>query len=194
MSKILIINAKKEFGYFAKGSLNQTLSDVGAEVLQQQNHTVKVTTIDDGYDVEAEVEKYLWADSIIYQMPGWWMGPPWLLKRYLDEVLTAGHGSLYHSDGRSHEDTSKLYGSGGLSQNKTYMLSVTWNAPLEAFNEPNQFFRGMGVDGIYVAFHKTHEFLGMQSLPTFMCSDVIKNPTIDSDIARYRQHLNTVFA
>ncbi len=25
---------------------------------------------------------------IILQMPGWWMGTPWTVKRYLDEVLT----------------------------------------------------------------------------------------------------------
>lgn len=29
----------------------------------------------------------------------------------------------------------------------------------------------------------------MKPLPTFMCNDVIKQPDIEGDIARYRQHL-----
>lgn len=69
------------------------------------------------------------------------------------------------------------------------MLSVTWNAPLEAFTDPNQFFEGVGVDGVYLHFHKANQFLGMKPLPTFMCNDVIKQPDIEGDISRYRQHL-----
>ena len=62
---------------------------------------VRTTEIDAGYDVQQEVEKILWADALIYQMPGWWMGAPWTVKKYLDEVFTAGHGSLYANDGRT---------------------------------------------------------------------------------------------
>lgn len=29
----------------------------------------------------------------------------------------------------------------------------------------------------------------MKPLPTFMCNDVIKQPDIEGDISRYRQHL-----
>lgn len=38
------------------------------------------------------------------------------------------------------------------------MLSVTWNAPVEAFNEFGNFFDGRGVDGVYFAFHKSQQF------------------------------------
>ncbi|MFV8982679.1 NAD(P)H-dependent oxidoreductase [Serratia sp. JSRIV002] len=193
MSNILIINAKKQFGH-SNGELNQTLSDVAESFLRDAKHDVQVTVVDDGYDIEAEVQKYLWADTVIYQMPGWWMGEPWILKKYLDEVFTAGHGSLYASDGRTRSDASKKYGSGGLIQGKTYMLSLTWNAPLEAFTDPEQFFHGVGVDGVYLHFHKANQFLGMEALPTFICNDVIKQPDIASDIARLRAHLGEVFA
>lgn len=193
MSNILIINAKKQFGH-SNGELNQTLSDVAESFLRDAKHDVQVTVVDDGYDIEAEVQKYLWADAVIYQMPGWWMGEPWILKKYLDEVFTAGHGSLYASDGRTRSDASKKYGSGGLIQGKKYMLSLTWNAPLEAFTDPDQFFEGVGVDGVYLHFHKANQFLGMEALPTFICNDVIKQPNIASDIARLRAHLGEVFA
>ena len=68
---------------------------------RELGHEIRETRIDDGYDTDTEVEKFLWADVIVYQMPGWWMGAPWTLKRYIDEVFTAGHGSLYASDGRT---------------------------------------------------------------------------------------------
>ncbi|CNE47366.1 NAD(P)H-dependent oxidoreductase [Yersinia nurmii] len=193
MSNILIINAKKEFAH-SKGALNDTLTKVATECLQEIGHQVKVTVVDQGYNIETEIQNFLWADTVIYQMPGWWMGPPWILKKYIDEIFTEGHGRLYQSDGRSRSENSKKYGSGGLIQGKTYMLSVTWNAPAEAFTDPNQFFQGVGVDGVYLPVHKANQFLGMEPLPTFMCNDVIKQPDIEGDIARYRQHLSTLFA
>lgn len=73
------------------------------------------------------------------------------------------------------------------------MLSVTWNAPLEAFEDKDQFFHGVGVDGVYLPFHKANQFLGMDTLPTFMCNDVIKQPDIEGYFANYRAHLEHVF-
>jgi len=193
MSKILIIDAGKQFAH-SKGELNHTLTEVAASFLRDNGHDVEVTMVDEGYDVATEIEKYLAADTVIYQMPGWWMGEPWIMKKYIDEVFTAGHGKLYASDGRTRSDGAKKYGSGGLIQGKTYMLSLTWNAPLEAFTDPEQFFEGVGVDGLYLHFHKANQFLGMAGLPTFICNDVIKQPDIPQDIERYRQHLGKIFA
>ncbi|MDR7344741.1 modulator of drug activity B [Pantoea alhagi] len=193
MTKILILDAGKQFAH-SKGELNHTMTEVAETFLRDQGHDVQVTHIDDGYDIQQEVQKYLDNDVVIYQMPGWWMGEPWILKKYIDEVFTEGHGSLYASDGRTRSDASKKYGSGGLLQGKKYMLSLTWNAPLEAFTDPQQFFEGVGVDGLYLHFHKANQFLGMEGLPTFICNDVIKQPDVPRDIARYREHLAQIFA
>ena len=100
---------------------------------------------------------------------------------------------MYASDGRTRSDANKKYGSGGLIHGKQHMLSLTWNAPQEAFDDPDQFFHGQGVDGLYMHFHKANEFLGMTRLPTFLCTDVIKNPNVEHNIACYRDHLATVF-
>lgn len=193
MSNILIINSAKNFAHSA-GALNNLLSDVAQDALIQMGHSVKKTDVDKGYDIEDEIEKFDWADSIIYQIPAWWMGTPWILKKYIDDVFTAGHGRIYESDGRTRSDLSKKYGSGGLLQGKTYMLSVTWNAPLEAFVEPEQFFEGKGVDAVYFPLHKANEFVGLTALPTFMCNNVVKEPNIEQDITRYETHLKTIFA
>ncbi|PJX61723.1 hypothetical protein CWM56_28025, partial [Klebsiella sp. E-Nf3] len=88
---------------------------------------------------------------------------------------------------------SKKYGSGGLLKNKKYMLSLTWNAPLEAFNDPEQFFGGVGVDGVYLHFHKANEFIGLQAMPTFIANDVVKSPDIENDMIRFKKHLTDCF-
>ncbi|EKU16338.1 putative nAD(P)H-dependent quinone reductase [Streptococcus intermedius BA1] len=35
-----------------------------------------------------------------------------------------------------------IYGQGGLMKEKEYILSTTWNAPEEAFNNSTAFFNG----------------------------------------------------
>lgn len=192
MKKILLLNGGKAFAH-SHGQYNSTLHDAAVAFLDRAGFDVKTTFIDGGYDVEEEVQKFLWADVVIYQMPGWWMGAPWTVKKYLDEVFTAGHGSLYANDGRTRSDASQKYGSGGLIQGKQYMLSLTWNAPVQAFEDPTDFFEGKGVDAVYFPFHKANEFLGMSGLPTFICNDVMKVPNIEQDVARYEQHLAQVF-
>lgn len=192
MSNILIINAAKEFGS-SGGKLNTYLSEIAGEVLINAGHNVKTTNVNEGVDLRDEVAKYVWADTVIYQMPVWWMGGPWILKKYIDEVFTAGFGKLFKDDGRTRADQNMKYGSGGLLQGKKYMLSLTWNAPEEAFTDPKQFFEGKGVDGVFFDFHKANQFLGMSPLPTFMCNDVVKKPNVDADVTRYRAHLRKVF-
>ena len=193
MKNILLINGAKTFAH-SNGQLNDTLTELAQEVLLDLGHQVQVTRADSEYDAKAEVEKFLWADTVIYQMPGWWMGAPWTVKKYIDDVFTEGHGSLYANDGRSRSDASKKYGSGGLIHDKNYMLSLTWNAPMDAFNDSEQFFHGVGVDGVYLPFHKANQFLGMQTLPTFIVNDVIKAPEVEAYMAQYRKHLTQVFA
>ena len=193
MKIILLINGAKTFAH-SNGQLNDTLTELAQEVLSGLGHQVQVTRADSEYDAKAEVEKFLWADTVIYQMPGWWMGAPWTVKKYIDDVFTEGHGSLYANDGRSRSDASKKYGSGGLIHDKNYMLSLTWNAPMDAFNDAEQFFHGVGVDGVYLPFHKANQFLGMQTLPTFIVNDVIKAPEVEAYMAQYREHLTQVFA
>ncbi len=94
---------------------------------------------------------------------------------------------------RTRKDPSKKYGSGGLVQGKKYMLSLTWNAPMEAFTEKDQFFHGVGVDGVYLPFHKANQFLGMEPLPTFIANDVIKMPDVPRYTEEYRKHLVEIF-
>lgn len=189
--KIYLLNGAKEFGN-SKGRLNTTLHELAKETLSKLGHETKEVIIDKGYDVQKEVQNLKWADSIIHQFPAWWMCEPWIVKKYIDEVYLASHGVLFNDDGRTRKDPSKKYGSGGLAQNKSYMLCSTWNAPLEVFTDKTQFL-GIGIDGVFAHLHKAHAFCGMQKLPSFMCNDVVKNPQVERYLAEYEAHLKKVF-
>ena len=132
-------------------------------------------------------------DAVIWQMPAWWMGEPWLVKKYVDEVFMCGMGKIVANDGRHSVSPNDGYGTGGLIKGKSHMLSVTWNAPLQAFDKPGDFFESVGVDGVYLHFHKANEFLGTKRLPTFMCNDVVKNPDVERFMRDYEAHLKRIF-
>ncbi|PKM00102.1 MAG: NADPH quinone reductase MdaB, partial [Gammaproteobacteria bacterium HGW-Gammaproteobacteria-12] len=69
MKKILLLNGGKAFAH-SHGQYNTTLHDAAVAFLDRAGFDVKTTFIDGGYDVEEEVQKFLWADVVIYQMPG----------------------------------------------------------------------------------------------------------------------------
>ena len=73
------------------------------------------------------------------------------------------------------------------------MLSLTFNAPEEAFNDSDDFFEGKSIDELYFPQHMNFKFFGMIPLPTFACFDVMKNPNIDQDFSRLQKHLEDNF-
>ena len=151
MSNVLIINAHKHYP-FAEGRLNTSLVELARETLAGRNHEIRVTSVEDGWDVETELDNHLWADTVIIQSPVNWMGVPWLFKKYMDEVYTAGmSGQLCDGDGRSRTAPEKQYGAGGTLTGKKYMLSLTFNAPAESFDDQDQYlFQGKGVDDLFL--------------------------------------------
>mgnify|MGYP002238095157 CR=1 FL=1 len=78
--------------------------------------------------------------------------PPWQLKRYEDEVFTTG--GFTRGDGRTRTEPTKNYGTGGLLTEKRYLLSSTWNAPKEAFDEPGDFSKDVASTACFSPFTK----------------------------------------
>jgi len=194
MKKALIINAHQEYP-FAKGDLNREMAKRIGDFLKDRGFELKTTTMKDDWDANEEVEKHLWADVVILQTPTNWMGLPWSFKKYMDEVYTAGmFGTMSQNDGRTAEAPKKNYGGGGLLQDTSYMMSNTFNAPEESFNNTDEFlFEGKSVDDLYFPQHMNSKFFGMQRLPTFACFDVMKNAQIESDFERLDKHLSEVY-
>ena len=194
MQNIFIINAHEKYP-FSEGKLNATLVEKAKANLTRKGYQVQITTMQDDCDVEQELGKHQWADALILQTPVNWMEVPWSFKRYMDYVYSAGMGGqLCEGDGRTRKDPSKQYGTGGVLTHTKYMLSLTFNAPKESFDDPNQwFFEGKGVDDLFWPMHLNFKFFGMQPLETFVCFDVMKNPDIESDFIRFESHLDKHF-
>lgn len=194
MKNVFIINAHQPYP-FSEGRLNRSMVDLAVKNLESKGYEVRLTTMQDDCVVDEEIEKHLWADVVLLQTPCNWMGVPWSFKKYMDDVYSAGmDGRLCDGDGRTREDVSKQYGSGGSLSGKKYMLSLTYNAPKEAFDDPDQdFFGGKGVDDLFWPMHLNFKFFGLTPLETFACHDVMKNPDVENDFARYENHLNKIF-
>ncbi|MBE1284461.1 MAG: flavodoxin family protein [Rhodobacteraceae bacterium] len=195
MTKILILNGAQPYA-FAPGKLNEAFTERARTALTAMGHEVRVTTVAEGYDVEAEVESHQWADAVILQFPVNWMGVPWVFKKYMDEIFTAGmDGRLCAGDGRTEHAPKANYGMGGSLAGTKYMISATFNAPREAFDNIDEpFFQGGSVDDLLRPVHLNARFFAMSPLPTFASFDVMKNPEIESDFARFDAHLARLFA
>lgn len=188
MKHVLLLNLHQKYEGFADGNLTKDLLAEAKSFFLSKGYEVRETAIDEGYDVAEELEKFKWADILFVQSPVYWMGLPWLAKKYVDEIFSGGNNSVtYVNDGRSREDASKQYGSGGLMQTKKYMLSFTYNCPSSEFDNPDGFFEGMSVDQANVALHKTFQFCGALPLKSYSVHDVYKS---DFDINKALQELH----
>lgn len=195
MKKVLIINAHQMYAGFSEGKLNQSFVDTAKKTLEADGCEVMITHIEKGYDIEEEISKHEWADLVITQTPVNWFNTPWMHKKYIDEVFTGGlvQGRIIKDDGRTREDPSKQYGTGGLSQGKQYMLSATWNAPEEAFNDISQvLFDGRSDDEALINLPLNYKFCGYDILDGFHSHDVVKTPMVESELARFAERLHQI--
>lgn len=193
MKNIFIINGHQRYP-FSEGKLNASLVEKAEKFFASKGWNVKKTTMEDSYDVNEEIEKFVWADVVFFQSPLNWMGVSWSFKKYIDEVFSTGMmGSMSDGDGRSRQSPKKNYGLGGKLTG-SYMMSITANAPKEAFNDPSEaFFNGLSEDELLRPMHLNFKWFGLESLPTFMAYDVMKNPEIENDFQRFEAHLASHF-
>ena len=86
MKEVLIINAHQKYDGISEGRLNKTLALQAKSFFREHDIRVSETIIDQGYDVDEEVEKHLLSDLIVLQTPINWSNPPWSYKKYADDV------------------------------------------------------------------------------------------------------------
>lgn len=195
MKNVLIINGHQKYDQVAEGKLTKLFIDTASDFFTENGFNVKHSVVESEYDIADELEKFAWADYILFQYPVFWMGVPWITKKYIDEIFSTGVNSVtYVSDGRSREDRSKKYGSGGLMQNKKYMLSLTYNCPDTEFDNKDGFFDGLSLDEANVATHKLFQFCGAHPLETYAIHDVFKEDLdIDKELKCFRDTLERNF-
>lgn len=199
MTKIFIINGGQHFAH-SGGTFNKTLVQWDHHFFNaRKNFEIATTDINHHYAPDEEVNKFVWADIVIYHTPVWWFGLPHKFKEYLDTVFTAGHRKgIYYSDGRKKDNPEINYGTGGSLLGRYYMLTTTWNAPETAFSLPGEFFDQKSVDeGVMFGFHRMNAFTGMTPLKGFHFHDLEKNATpqrIREYNRLYTEHLDLMLS
>jgi len=192
MKNIFIINGSHPFAH-SGGRFNETLFKNTISFFESlEGFDVKFTQVGDDYNAKEEVEKFKWADLVIYHTPIWWFQLPFGFKKYIDEVFTEGHqNGIYASDGRSRKNPNINYGTGGLMHGKKYILTTSWNAPKTAFTLENEFFNQKSVDeGAMFGFHRMNAFIGMELLATHHFYDMEKNADVPLELNNYSTFLN----
>lgn len=76
-------------------------------------------------DIEAELKKLDWCDTLILQFPLWWFGLPAMLKGWVDRVFVSG-GRVY-GGGRWYDN--------GVFAGKRAMCSLTVGGPASIYSE-----------------------------------------------------------
>lgn len=196
MKNVLILNGHQYYPNIAEGKLTQVYIDTAKQYLKDKGFNVKYSKAESNYIPLEEVEKFKWADFFIIQYPVYWMGVPWMMKKYIDEVFSAGaHNGIYASDGRTRSDASKRYGSGGLMQGKKYMLSLTYNCPTSEFGNKEGFFDGLSLDEANIAVHKTWQFCGATPMETYSVHDIFKGDLdIEAEKMKFKMLLEKNFS
>ncbi|SDC01873.1 NAD(P)H-dependent oxidoreductase [Niabella drilacis] len=192
---VLLINAHLKYPNRSEGKLNASLQEVARDYFKSDGYLVLETKVEDGYDPVEEVRKHLQADIIILQTPINWFGAPWIYKKYADELFEAGHAKreFLEGDGRSRQDPTRQYGSGGKLHGKRFMVSATWNAPGEAFGNSDQnLMKGKTTADLLLNITSNYAFCGAGILPGFNSFDVVKNGTPKKDLENYRAFLANI--
>lgn len=195
MTNIFIINGSHPFAH-SSGRFNETLFLKSKSYFETLNdYSFKTTQVGNDYNKSEEVEKFKWADVVIYHTPIWWFQLPYGFKKYIDEVFTEGHqNGIYNNDGRSRVNPAINYGTGGELKGKKYVLTTSWNAPRQAFELEGEFFDQKSVDeGTMFGFHRMNAFVGMKPLSTMHFHDMEKNADVPFELENFDKFLKENF-
>jgi NAD(P)H dehydrogenase (quinone) len=107
-------------------------------------------------DLQAEMDKLAWCDVLILQFPLWWLGPPAILKGWIDRVLALGFA---YGGGRWFD--------GGVFSGKRAMCSVTIGGPEAAYSGVGVYERSME-ETLHPLLHGTFAFVGFEVVEPFL--------------------------
>ena len=82
------------------------------------------------------------------------------------------------------------YGTGGKMQGRKFMISATWNAPKDTFDNPSSvLYGGKGTADLFLPITSNYKFCGYDILPAFGVFDIFKHPDIPHALEDYKRHL-----
>ena len=168
----------------AKGQLNGFLAHLTEKNLTDKGHKVKFSdTTKDTYDVNREVDKLLWAETIIYITPIMWFNMPAPMVEWLDKVL------LYEKTFVITEE----YGEGGQIPANNFMVVATSNMKSSDLGKGHVMKDTPHIDGVLQPLIMTNNYLSIRNqMQTFHAGDVIAGDTSWIEDA-YIKHLDDEF-
>jgi len=130
-------------------------------------------------DIQAEMDKIAWCDALVLQFPLWWLGPPAILKGWIDRVFALGFA---YGGGR-------WFDIGALS-GKRAMISTTIGGPEAAYSDRGVYGQ-TALSIFHPMLHGTLAFAGFSVIePFFVHSAQRLSETEREDVlARYRERI-----
>lgn len=181
--KTLLVTAGYSI-FDAKGQLNSFLAYLTEKNLTEKGHKVKVSDVTkDTWDVDREVEKILWAETIIYIMPVMWFNMPAPMVKWLNEVLLYNKTFIITDE----------YGEGGQVSAEKFMIVTTSNMKSSDLGKGFVLKDASHIDDILQPLIMTNSYLSIRhQIPTFHADNVIAGDT-DWIESAYEEHINTHF-
>ncbi len=180
---ILVVTAGYSI-FDAKGQLNGFLAYLTEKNLADKGHTVKFSDVTKDYDVDREVDKLLWAESIVYIMPIMWFNMPAPMVKWLDEVLVYKKTFIITEE----------YGEGGQIPAENFMIVTTSNMKSSDLGKGFVMKGTSHIDGVLQPLIMTNNYLSIRNqIPTFHAGDVIAGDTSWIEPA-YIKHLDEHFS
>jgi len=165
---ILVVTAGYSI-FDAKGQLNGFLAYLTEKNLSNKGHTVKFSDVTkDTWSVDREVEKLLWAETIIYIMPIMWFNMPAPMVRWLDEVLVYKKTFIITEE----------YGEGGQIPADNFMIVTTSNMKSSDLGKGFVLKGAPHIDDLLQPLIMTNNYLSIRNqISTFHAGDVIGGDT-----------------
>ncbi|MDF3866529.1 NAD(P)H-dependent oxidoreductase [Pseudomonas denitrificans (nom. rej.)] len=142
----------------------------------EQREGAKAKTI--AADIQAELDKLLWADLVIFNFPIYWFSAPAILKGWFDRVLVSGicYGG------------KRFYDQGGLAGKKA-LVTVTLGGRDHMFGDGA--IHGPLEDMLRPILRGTLAYTGMSVLPPFVAWHVpyISNDARQDFLRQYQDRL-----
>ncbi|KAA0017363.1 NAD(P)H-dependent oxidoreductase [Antrihabitans cavernicola] len=126
-------------------------------------------------DIRSEQDKLLWADTVVFQFPLWWFGPPAILKGWFDRLFVQGFAQtvIDPATGRA-----RRYGDGGLVGRRA--LVITTIGAKAATTGPRG-IHGDVDDLLFPLLHGTIWYTGMDALRPFVVNSALGLSTTEYD-------------
>jgi len=168
MMKVLIVAAGYSI-FDARAQLNGFLAYLTEKFFLDNKHEVKISDVSkDSLNIEREITKLLWAETIIYITPLMWFNMPFPLVKWLDEVLVYNKTFVITDE----------YGEGGLVPADKFMIVTTSNMKSSDLGGCKVLKDTPHIDGVLQPLIMTNNYLSIRDQkPTFHADNVIASET-----------------